>query len=153
MNWNKTNDRCISDEMIQMYIDKELDESDKTIIERHLEACEDCRQRFQEHEKLISNFKEELSLVDKRSIKIPEFKPKKDRIITIRKVKLSYWKWTAAVLLITTSLFIYKQVNTRSDQNVQYIFYDMDSEIDANKPWHEQSVSLYIIDESGNIVE
>ena len=36
---------------------------------------------------------------------------------------------------------------------VEYVFQEMNSEIDANVPWYEQTSTIYILDESGEIID
>lgn len=153
MKWKDNNSKCISDEMIQMYIDNEIDTFEKAGMEKHFAECKNCNRRLYEHKKMISDFKQSISLVNIESIEIPEFKYEKTPLIARKKHPSFYWKWAAAVILIASSLFIYEKLNTNSPNDVRYIIYDMSSEVDANKPWHEQSMSIYIIDKSGKKIE
>ena len=154
MKWKDNNSKCMSDEMIQMYIDNEIDTFEKAGMEKHFAECKNCNRRLYEHKKMISGFKQSMSLVNIDSIEIPEFNYEKTPIITRKTHRLFYWKWAAAaVILIASSLFIYEKLNTNSQNNVQYIIFDMSSEVDANKPLHEQTMSIYIIDKSGKQIE
>lgn len=154
MKWKDNNSKCISDEMIQMYIDNEIDTFEKAGMEKHFAECKNCNRRLYEHKKMISDFKHSMSLPNIESIEIPEFNSEKVSVIARKKHPSFYWKWTAAaVILIASSLFIHKKLNTNSQNDVRYIIFDMSSEVDANKPWHEQSMSIYIIDKSGKKIE
>lgn len=153
MKWKDSNTKCMFDEMIQMYIDNEIDTFEKAGMEKHFAECKNCNRRLYKHKKTISDFKQSISLVNLESIEIPEFKHKKTPIIARKKHRTFYWKWAAAVILIASSLFIYKKLNTNSTNDVMYIIFDMSSEVDANKPSHEQSMSIYIIDKSGKRTE
>ncbi len=154
MKWKGNNSKCMSDEMIQMYIDNEIDEFEKAGMEKHFAECENCNLRLYEQKKLIFDFKQSISLVNIESIEIPEFKHEKTPVIARKKYRLFYWKWAAAAaILIASSLFIYKKHNTNIQDDVRYIIFDMSSEVDANKPLHEQSMSIYIIDKSGKQIE
>ena len=154
MKWKNNNDKCISEKMIQMYIDNEIDTFEKTGMEKHFAECKNCNRRLNEHKKMISDFKQSISLVNIEPIEIPEFNFEKTSLIVRKKYRLFYWKWAAAaVILIASSLFIFKKLNTNSQKNIQYIIFDMNSEVDANKPLHEQSMTLYIIDKSGKKTE
>lgn len=154
MKWKDNNSKCMSDEMIQIYIDNEIDAFEKAGMEKHFAECKNCNRRLYEHKKMISGFKQSISLVNIESIEIPEFKYEKTPVIARKKHRLFYWKWAAAaVILIASSLFIHEKLNTNSQNDVQYIIFDMSSEVDANKPLHEQTMSIYIIDKSGKQIE
>lgn len=154
MKWNDNNSKCISEKMIQMYIDNEIDTFEKAGMEKHFAECKICNQRLNEYKKMISDFKQSMSLVNIDSIEIPEFNYEKTPLIKRRKHRTFYWKYAAAaVILIASSLFIHKKINTNRQNDIQYIIFDMSSEVDANKPLHEQSMSIYIIDKSGKQIE
>ncbi len=154
MKWKDNNGKCISEKIIQTYIDNEIDTFEKGGIEKHFAECKNCNRRLYEHKKMISDFKQSMSLVNIDSIEIPEFNFEKAPVIARKKHRLFYWKWAAAaVILITSSLFIHKKLNTNSQNDVRYIIFDMSGEVDANKPFHEQSMSIYIIDKSGKKIE
>ena len=153
MKWKDNNSKCMSDEMIQMYIDNEIDTFEKAGMEKHFAECKNCNRRLYEHKKMISGFKHGISFDNIESIETPEFKHEKTLLIARKKHSLFYWKWAAAVILIVSSLFIYKKLNTSNQNDVRYVIFDMSSEVDANKPLHEQSMSIYIIDKSGKQIE
>ncbi len=154
MEWKDNNGKCISEEMIQMYIDNEIDAFEKADMEKHFTECKNCNRKLYEHKKMISGFMQSMSLPNIESIEIPEFNYKKTPVIAWKKHRLFYWKWAAAaIILIASSLFIHKKLNTNSQNNVQYVIFDISSEVDANKPLHEQSMSIYIIDKSGKKIE
>lgn len=154
MKWKNNNDKCISEKMLQMYIDNEIDAFEKAGMENHFAECKNCNRRLNEHKKMISDFKQSLSFTNIDSIDIPEFNYNKTPVIAWKKHRLFYWKWAAAaVILITSSLFIHKKININSQNDIQYIIFDICSEVDANKPFHEQSMSIYIIDKSGKKIE
>ena len=154
MKWKDNNSKCMSEKMIQMYIDNEIDTFEKAEMEKHFAECKNCNLRLYEFKKMISDFKQSISLVNIDSIEIPEFNYEKAPLITRKTHHLFYWKWAAAaVILIASSLFIHKKINTNSPNDVRYIIFDMSSEVDANKPLHEQSMSIYIIDKSGKQIE
>ena len=154
MKLKNNNSKCLSEKMIQMYIDNEIDTFEKAGMEKHFAECKNCNRRLYEFKKMISDFKQSMSLVNIDSIEIPEFKHEETPLISGKKHPAFYWKWAvAAVILIASSLLIYNKLNTNSQNDVQYIIFDMSSEVDANKPLHEQSMSIYIIDKSGKKTE
>ena len=154
MKWKDNNGKCLFDEMIQMYIDNETDTFEKAGMEKHFTECKNCNRRLNEHKKMISDFKQSMSLPNIEPIEIPEFNYEKAPVIARKTHRLFYWKWAAAaVILIASSLFIYEKLNTNSQNDIQYIIFDMSSEVDANKPLHEQTMSIYIIDKSGKQIE
>ena len=137
-----------------MYIDNEIDAFEKAGMENHFAECKNCNRKLYEHKKMISGFKQSMSLPNIESIEIPEFKYEKAPVIARKKHHTFYWKWAAAaIILIASTLFIHKKLNTSNQNDVMYVIFDMSSEVDANKPLHEQSMSIYIIDKSGKQIE
>jgi predicted anti-sigma-YlaC factor YlaD len=151
MKWNEENN-CLSDEMLQHYIDEELSLNEQIKIEKHLAECEYCSAKFQDKKKLIELLSNGVPSVKDNEIIVPDFHPPEKQKLEGRKKKHIYWWSTAASILILISLFLFKNTDD-TDINLEYVYKEMNEEIDANKPWHEQTTTIYILNESGEIID
>ena len=41
-------------EKLSLYLDDELNEDEKKLIDEHLESCHECKKEFEEYKKIIS---------------------------------------------------------------------------------------------------
>lgn len=150
MKWKEEN-KCFSDEILQFYVDGELSRNEHEKLEKHLSECEYCKAKFQEKKNLIELLNNGIPSVHHNEIIIPDFYPPETQKTGGRKKTQVYW-WSAAAILILISFFLVKNIN-EPDVILEYVFQEMNDEIDANKPWNEQSTTLYILDESGEIID
>lgn len=136
---------CISNEIIQMYIDKELPVESAKSVEQHLIICKSCKQRFEEQIIFIKRFKNSLPSIHENEIDIPAFniKNKSKKIILL--YLANQWKWAAAAILIFGLFIIFQKSLKQTQTKTQYFIYDSQKEIDANKPWCEQEIEIYFI--------
>jgi len=144
---------CLKDKILQQYIDQELDEASIENVKLHISNCKECKIRFEKQMEITNKLKTGLPFIAENQIKIPEFKTvDKIRILYPKKRKVYFW-WAAASVLLVVSIFIVNPFKDSIPKDMNYIFYDMYSEIDANKPWHDQSTTMYIVDESGEVID
>lgn len=151
MKWRDENN-CVSEEVLQQFIDRELEQRESVLVEKHLSTCENCQQVIKKKRLLIDNLKNALNLIDEGKAKIPELDLNKTKVVDFKDKKRSYWWSAAALILVLISIFLIKNTN-EPDVNLEYVLQDMDNEIDANKPWHDQSTTIYILNESGEIID
>ena len=150
MKWEKENN-CISDEILQCFLDGELIIQKEEQVEKHISECESCRCKFQEMKIFLKIFANEFPVIDEDEITIPEFKPMNPKVMDLQKRKNIYW-WAAAVFFLLLSVFAFYDFGKRNIET-EYVFQQMNSEIDANKPWYEQTSTIYILNESGEIID
>ncbi len=150
MKSNQKKNDCIKDASLQMYIDKELPVEAVISVEQHLKICKNCRQRFEDKKKFIEDFKNSWPSIQENNIEIASFrndiKSKHSPILHY----LEQWKWAAAAILIIGLFAIFQKSSKQSQTETQYMIYDSQMEIDANKPWHEQEMEVYFIEEKDN---
>ena len=151
MKWKKEN-KCLSDEILQQYIDEELTNEQMRNVETHLSTCESCKLAMEEKKSIIEQLKFALENVEREEIIIPEFDNKTLEIRNSEKHKKLVWWAAASMVLILISVFIFDKPE-KVTINLEFVYREMQSEIDANKPWHEQNSTIYILNESGEIID
>lgn len=138
---------CISNEIMQMYIDKELPVESAKLVEQHLKVCKSCNQRFENQIIFIESLKNSLPSIHENEIIIPAFnienKSKKSTLLNLA----NQWRWAAAAILIFGLFVIFQKSFKQRQVKTQYLIYDSQKEIDANKPWHEQEIEIYFIEQ------
>ncbi len=150
MKSNQNKIDCITDASLQMYIDKELPVETVISVELHLKTCKNCRQRLEDKKEFIEDFKNSWPSIQENKIEIASFRNyiKSEHSPILHYLK--QWKWAAAAILIIGLLTIFQKTSKQSQTETQYIIYDSQMEIDANKPWHEQEMEVYFIEEKNN---
>ncbi|MCG6189346.1 anti-sigma factor family protein [Maribellus maritimus] len=139
---------CFNEEIFQKYVDGECSETEIDQIEAHIEKCVECktnvellRERSENIKKQINALVGDVPEMPGISTLIKEKKP----VIPIRK-KLAYGMAAASLFLLIV-LFFGKSQQSQPEETI--LFYNIDYEIDANKPLTEQEMVLYITDENG----
>lgn len=141
--------KCISEKIIQQYIDNEIGSEERLMVEKHISECAECANNIKKQELFANFIKLNINDLDKKEVKIPDFvKPN-----TLRKKKLKrnilFATIGAACILAFFVLFSPKE---KSDENY-FILYKIEGEFDANKTFAQQEMDFYIVDSEGNIVE
>lgn len=143
---------CISDEIIQYYIDNELTPEDRAGTEKHLTDCPECRKRLEEQRQLASFLKE--ANTETFEMEIPAFvPPSPKRELPLWKRRLYLYPGVAACCALLIYIMVHsshKQVLPEAEYS---IFYNLEGEFDSNKPFSQQDLQLYAVDRNGNIVE
>lgn len=159
--------RCLTSERIQSFIDEELSISEVVAIEEHLHVCSICfatvEKQKKDHQKLLElvNF-----LVDDNT-KIPIFSDAKRSANKRNKsiIKLSIYGGVAAVALLFVfrmfifndkedSTLVYEQLKTKVPmEEIIIMENDFADGIDANKPFHQQEMTILLIDGNGRIID
>ena len=139
---------CFNDDIFQKYIDGECSETEINHIKAHIEKCAECKATITIQKERSENIKKQINiLVDEvpELPEIPAFINKEKPVIPIRK-KLAY-VMAAASLFLMIVLFLGKSQRNQPQETILY--YNIDYEIDANKPLTEQEMVMYITDENG----
>ena len=142
---------CINEELIQRYIDGELDAAEIFKLQNHIGSCRDCEEKLNRQVKITTGIKEVIgNLVDK-NIEIPEFKitPRREPKRGIVR-KLFYDLSAAAVILIFVGIQMFQGENVQCERMIRYQF---ESEYDANLPITEQEMNFEFFNENGKIIE
>ena len=142
---------CFKEEVLQQYSDGEYTPEERMKIESHLIDCETCSSQLETVKQRSQIIKEKLNVLVNEVPEIPgisTFITKKEKHISRRR-KLVY-SLAAACILLFAVLIIGKQ---NSNEKEPMLFYNMDYNVDANKPITDMEMVFYITDENGNIIE
>ena len=143
----KTNAKCIDDLTVQRYIDGELTESERILIDMHLSICRPCADKIQEQAQWVGLVKCSLEKRFVESTEIPEFKidinPENRRIKS--EWLRSFLKIAAiiAVILGGTFLLTKKQnpVYQPTAEDIE-LWMEATSGNDANYDWHQRQIEM-----------
>lgn len=140
--------KCISEELIHKYIDKEASTKEEAYIFSHIKDCDKCVQKIDIIRQRAYNIKKLIGLTDKIEIEIPAFKkPVHQNKTFYHRFKYIIYSASAACILIFFLFFFQK---TKDD--VEYIFsYDLEGEFNANLPVSEQEMVIKITDSEGKL--
>jgi len=135
--------KCFNEDILQQYIDNELDNESKIAVEHHVSVCSDCIKKL-EYLKANSDFViSELSKLSSDKNEIPDISTilpaSKKRIYR----KLFYVLAVASVLII--GVFYFNNRNDITDSNENDVVYVNDFEFDANKSVTDQDFEIVIV--------
>jgi predicted anti-sigma-YlaC factor YlaD len=138
--------KCINEELIQKYVDKECTSTEISLIQKHKALCEDCSRKIEEFEQRAAKIKSLLSILNEEDIKIPKFekptsKPKR-LYLTIIATAVS----VASIVIF--GFFVFAGHEKQIEPKFNYV-----SEYNANLPIEDQEVVIQIIDSEGNVEE
>lgn len=140
---------CISDELIQKYIDNETSEKENAIIHAHVMECSVCAKKIEER-KVISSSLKELINSGKSSIEVPEFNSDTELHTTKITTNKRWIIYSVAAACIIAAILIFYP---KQEESVELIFsYSIESEYNANSPLSEQEMVLEIIDSEGKLI-
>jgi predicted anti-sigma-YlaC factor YlaD len=142
--------KCLREELIQKYIDKETSGKEEALINKHLAECQECRDKIEDYQRSLDAIKKAISLLDENEIEVPGFEkpllPKKN----IRSIfKAMLYPAAAACILVILLVFLQKE---KTEVEMTYS-YDLANEYDSNLPVTDQEMVIQIIDSEGNIIK
>lgn len=142
--------RCISDEIIQKYIDKEASAKENSIVQNHLATCGKCAKKVDGSRYTTNRIKKLIGSLNENEIQVPSFKEPENqkRSLSIHFKKVLYAA-SAACLVI---FFLVFHQNPKDEIEFMYS-YDLESEYNANLPLSEQEMVIEIIDSEGNLLK
>lgn len=142
-----TNTQCITDLTTQQYIDGELTETERILVEEHLSACRSCADKIQKRAQWVGLVKCSLEKKNVESTEIPEFKLDANPIDRRIKPKIvrSFLKMAAIVTVILGSTFLLTKnkalVYQPTEDDVE-LWLEATSGNDANYDWHQRQMSI-----------
>ena len=144
--------KCISDGLVQKYIDGETSKKENLLINYHAIDCNACKSKIEEQTKLSLQLKSMISLLNEDSKKIPQIVLNKNaRNKSYNRLrKLIYT--TAAASIIGFSLFMVHRYNQNPEPEIIYL-YEFENGYDANLTVSQQELVIHVIDPDGNISE
>jgi anti-sigma factor RsiW len=145
----------MSDEMIQQYIDGELNPEEVAFIEQHLKGCNSCTARLESQRKLSKKLKSAIDSIVDDNIEIPAFETGKKlprKTVSTRKPVFVIASMIAAACLV---LFFVVFRNGESVQTANQIssagIYPF--EPDANQPLSGQPLIIHVAGPDGNQID
>ncbi|MBN2164793.1 MAG: hypothetical protein JW717_00785 [Marinilabiliaceae bacterium] len=142
--------RCISDELIQKFVDKEASSKESSIVQSHLTTCSKCAKKVEERQFTANRIKELLGSLNKNEVHVPVFQePEYQRKAFNFHLKKIVYVTSAACLIIL--FFIFHQ---KSNDKIDFIYsYEIENEYNANLPLSEQEMVIEIIDSKGKLIK
>lgn len=142
--------RCISDELIQKFVDKEASAKENSIVQGHLSICSICAEKVEDRRYAANRIKELISSLNKNEVQVPLFQESDDQRKTLYiHLKKIVYVASAACLLILFLIFHHKP----KDEIEFFYLYDTESEYNANFPLSEQDMVIEIIDSKGKLIK
>jgi hypothetical protein len=142
--------KCISDEIIQKFIDKETSAKENFFVQNHLPTCSKCAKKVEESRYSTNHIKKLIGSLNKNEIQVPLFKEpeKQKRTLSIRFNKVFY---AASAACLVIFFLVFQQ---KPKDEIEFVYsYDVDSEYNANLPLSEQEMVIEIIDSEGNLLK
>jgi len=142
--------RCISDDIIQKFIDNETSAIENSIVQNHLSTCSKCAKKVEEGRKSTNRIKELIGSLNKDKIQVPIFKEPENhkKTLSIHFKKVFY---AAAVACLVIVFLVFQQ---KPKDEIEAVYsYDLESEYNANLPLSEQEMVIEIIDSDGNLIK
>lgn len=138
--------RCISDEMIQKFVDKETSAKENSIVQSHLATCSTCAKRVEERRHTINRIKELMGSHNKNEIEIPVFQVPENQ----KKTVYTHFKKIAYIASAACLLILFLIFNQKSKDEIDFIYsYEVECEYNANLPLSEQEMVIEITDSDG----
>lgn len=143
---------CITNELIQKYIDGETDLEEYVSVKNHLACCELCNNKFVEQQNRAIDIKNNLNLLIEDNIVIPKIvlPLQVNRRRLVLKRRLIYALSAACILLF---LVLILPTNRGLNQNEITMIQSVDEDYDANLPVTQQKLKIQVVDPSGRVSE
>ena len=146
---------CISDELIQKYIDGEVNKEEDVLIRQHLENCKLCTDRVNIYIKITKTIKSAINSIVVDDFEIGVFEPAKMTVvkpILIRKgFLLTAAMFAAACLVLFIIVFRNGEDIQTEGQMLQTSIYNY--EVDANQPLSKQPLIIHVAGPDGHQVD
>lgn len=141
--------KCMSDELIQKFVDKETSAKESSFVNSHLATCGKCLKKVEERRNTANRIKQLIGSLNKDEIQIPLFqRPENQRKAFYLRLKRVGYVASAACLVVL--FFILHQ---DSKDKVEFVYsYDVESEYNANLPLSEQEMVIEIFDSNGKLI-
>jgi|GEM_PF-1403827 len=156
---------CIDKDILQRYLDGEMDSDQKVKVDKHLEECQLCRIQLELLQTRAVQIKKVLkSLSDKEAErpslssmidgKLPVFESKE---LQYKNISGNGWKpvtrlsYGIAVACAIILLFLYTPWKTPGKSNDVVQMQAVIQEVDANRPYSEQETVITVINPDGKV--
>jgi len=145
--------KCIDDELIQRYIDGEIDARETDRIEKHLADCSPCARNVAEQRVFADGIKRTIGQWSAQPVIIPEFVAPVARKRRLN-VKIRHYVYAVSAACAAL-LFVFLLPERKSDlHNAEiHLIYGFHGDFDANRPISQQEMTIMMVDANGRIVE
>jgi len=152
MNLNINMMSCITNDLIQKYIDGEANLQESASINNHLAKCEDCKGKVRSQKNLVIDIKNALNIFIDDTIEIPPmiFPPQVNRRRPVLRERLIYAVAAACVLLFFVMIIPNKQDVNQDEITMLHGF---DEDYDANLPLDQQKMIITVVDPAGKTTD
>ncbi len=142
---------CITDDLIQRYIDNESNLEESILIRNHLSNCKLCTERVQAKQQIVREIKNTLNLLIQDRVEVPPMP------ISIRKNRRRpIFRMTWAYALVAASILVFAVILSPSNESVRInevsILQAFDEEFDANLPVSDQQMTINVVDPTGRVI-
>lgn len=140
--------KCISEELIQKYIDGEATTKEIAHIESHISTCKQCAEKIENQTLFAKNIRQKIRLLNEKEVAIPDFvKPNVSPRKSSQKIlkRFAYTISVAAACIIFAWIFIPQHHEPKPKNDLIFI-YDIDGDFDANRPISQQDFSIYVVE-------
>ncbi len=142
--------RCISDELIQKFVDKEASVKENSVVESHLSACRKCAKKIEEKREVLSYITGLLNSLNNSEIQVPIFKKPEHHKKRLR-IQLKKFAYVASAACLLILFFVFYE---KPKDNIKFVYlYNVESEYNANLPLSEQEMVIEIIDSKGKLIK
>ena len=132
----------LNDKTIQSYIDNELPESEKKMVEMHLGECPSCSQKIEAQRAFTEKLKNSMETLASDNVAVPEFsfgKATRPEVNVNRIVLISSLATACSIALIAVLINL---LSKPKPTDYIFDFYTME-DYDANKPSAEQEFAEF----------
>ncbi len=146
---------CIKEELIQRYIDREVDAGESQRIEHHLAVCPTCAGLADKQKRLALSMKNAMNELAAEPVIVPPFvvPTKKKQVFRSSYRKLIFGLSAACLVAFVVLVWNHNQNEKLSMDDEITILGQTDWPVDANQPIGQQGLKVNLIDPEGNITE
>ena len=132
----------LNDKTIQSYIDNELPESERKMVEMHLDECPSCRQRVEAQRAFSEKMKKSLETLVPDEIAVPEFSFRRTARPEMNVTRIALISSLATACAIALIAVLINLLPKPKPANRIIDFYTIE-DYDANKPYAEQEFAEF----------
>ena len=145
--------KCIDDELIQRYIDGEINAQEADRIEKHLTVCSQCARNIDEQRLFVDGIKKAIGHCNKQPVIIPEFVVPVARKRRLN-IKIRHYIYAvSAACAVLCFVFLLPERNRQNREKEIHLIYGFYGDFDANRTISQQEMTIILVDANGRIVE
>lgn len=143
---------CIDEDLIQRYIDEEVEVEEGRRVTRHLAVCPDCAKLVAERRQWALSMKRMIQEVADEPVVVPPFAaPAKSVSLRSFRKRLVLVLSAACLLAFFVLHWNHPSAEKPSIEDELTILQHSDWSVDANQPFSKQGLQINLIDPEGNV--